>query len=103
RVTRAFPSMRSDRHVKTLAVVGCAALTLAVAACGSGGDNGRASGTAGSGKKGGTIRILETAYPDYLDPGLSYTVDGWQSLHLVYPGLLGFPHQSGTAGAKVEP
>jgi peptide/nickel transport system substrate-binding protein len=90
-------------NVKTLAVVGTAALALAVAACGGGGGGSGTAGSGGSGKKGGTVRILETSFPDYLDPGLSYTVDGWQSLHLVYPGLLTFPHKSGTAGATVEP
>jgi peptide/nickel transport system substrate-binding protein len=50
-----------------------------------------------------TITILETAFPDYLDPALSYRRDVWQALAQVYPGLYVFPHESGRAGAVVRP
>jgi peptide/nickel transport system substrate-binding protein len=50
-----------------------------------------------------TITILETAFPDYLDPALSYRRDVWQGLAQVYPGLYVFPHESGRAGAIVRP
>jgi peptide/nickel transport system substrate-binding protein len=87
-----------------LAILASAALASGLAACGGGDDNTPAGGAGGgSAKKGGTIRVLGTSYPDYLDPGLSYTVDGWQALQLVYPGLLAFPHKPGNAGAQVQP
>jgi peptide/nickel transport system substrate-binding protein len=41
--------------------------------------------------------------PDYLDPALSFTVDGWQALLQAYPGLLVFPHKSGPEGAEPVP
>lgn len=61
-------------------------------------------GGGGPGRTGGTIRVSHLAFPDYLDPALSYTFDGWQALQLVYPGLLTFPHdKSGPASAEVVP
>ena len=62
-----------------------------------------ACGSSSTGRSGGNITILQTAFPDYLDPALSYTADGWQPLAQVYPGLVVFPHVSGAAGAKVKP
>jgi peptide/nickel transport system substrate-binding protein len=90
-------------------------LSLALAACGGSDDKSSdstkksadkaAGGSSGGGvgKKGGKITVLGSSFPDYLDPGLSYTVDGWQALTQVYPGLLTFPHKPGQAGAEVAP
>jgi peptide/nickel transport system substrate-binding protein len=69
-----------------------------IAACGDDGGGG-----GGEGKTGGTIRIGHTSMPDFLDPQLSFTVDGWQALLQAYPGLLVFPHESGPAGAEPVP
>lgn len=49
------------------------------------------------------MTIIGLSYPDYLDPALSYTVDGWEALMQAYPGLLSFPHKTGPEGAKVQP
>ena len=62
-----------------------------------------ACGSSGAGRSGGSIRILQTNFPDYLDPALSSPPDGWEPLTQVYPGLLGFAHASGAAGARVQP
>lgn len=78
------------------AAMAAALLTVGVAACGGGGGG-------GGGKEGGTIKIVGESFPDYLDPGLSYTVEGWEPLYQVYPGLLTYPHVSGQAGAAVKP
>ena len=102
--------MKSDRnvpeggHVSRMLKAGFAALvlvlaSLVIAACGD--ENGGGGG--GEGKTGGTIKIGHTSMPDYLDPGLSFTVDGWQALLQAYPGLLVFPHESGPAGAEPVP
>ena len=56
-----------------------------------------------SGRTGGTITILDSNFPDALDPALSISADGWQPLAQVYPGLLTFRHESGAAGARVAP
>ena len=82
--------------IATLALVLSA---FVIAACGDDGGG----GGGGEGKTGGTIKIGHTSMPDYLDPALSFTVDGWQALLQAYPGLLVFPHKSGAAGAEPVP
>ncbi len=81
--------------VARLAAAAAAALLLSalLGACGS----------SSTGRTGGSITILQTNFPDYLDPALSYTVDGWEPLAQVYPGLVGFVHAPGAAGSKVQP
>jgi peptide/nickel transport system substrate-binding protein len=99
--------------MRRLLVPLCAVVTaLAISACGSSdkdsSDTSSSSGagaTAGSGagKTGGTISIAHSSFPDFLDPALSYTVDGWQAMNGVYPGLLTYPHKGGQGGAAVVP
>ena len=43
------------------------------------------------------------SFPDYLDPQLSYTSEGWTALWNTYTPLLNFAHASGQAGSKVIP
>ncbi|MBA2514255.1 MAG: ABC transporter substrate-binding protein [Solirubrobacterales bacterium] len=88
------------RSTGVLALV--VAATLGVAACG--GDEEKKGAEAGAeGKAGGIIKIAEPAQPDFLDPALSYTVDGWQALNLAYPGLVTFKREPGPASAEVVP
>lgn len=74
---------------------------LGIAACG--GDDDGGGGDGGGGKTGGILKLGHTSMPDYLDPALSFTVDGWQALLHAYPGLLTFPHESGPPGAEPVP
>jgi peptide/nickel transport system substrate-binding protein len=82
-------------------------VAVALAACGGdgggGGEEKADSESGGAIKKGGTVKLAHSSFPDYLDPSLSYTVDGWQVLHLVYPGLLTYRAESGPRGAEVVP
>ena len=88
----------------------CAA-TLGMAACGGDDDDdgggtstgGAAATDDGGGKTGGTISTAYTSFPDYLDPALSYTQEGWQSLWTVYTPLLTYKHAEGAEGATVVP
>jgi peptide/nickel transport system substrate-binding protein len=87
----------------------CAA-TFGLGACGGddGGSGGAStdSGTAASpagGKTGGKITAAYTSFPDFLDPALSYTQEGWQTLWTVYTPLLTYNHSSGAEGATVVP
>ncbi|MDQ8046720.1 MAG: ABC transporter substrate-binding protein [Solirubrobacteraceae bacterium] len=101
---------RSRFTATLLALSGTAAL---VAGCGSSGsDSGSSSSDSGktivagdtSGiKKGGTLTANDAAFPDYLDPALAYTADGWDSLWSAYTPLLTYKHASGEEGAKVVP
>lgn len=56
-------------------VVVVALATVAISACGSGGE---------TATEGGEITIAQSSQPDFLDPALSYTVNGWEPMWLVY-------------------
>jgi peptide/nickel transport system substrate-binding protein len=97
---------RSHRGV-LCASFACAA-TMGLAACGSSDDTADSGGSAASdssagGKTGGSIRTAYTSFPDYLDPALSYTQEGWQTLWTVYTPLLTYKHAEGAEGATVVP
>ena len=88
------------RRLKPYAVL--AALVLAasatLAACGGDDDD-----DGGAAAEGGEVTISQTSQPDYLDPALSYTVNGIEPLWLVYTPLLTYPHVEGAAGAELIP
>jgi peptide/nickel transport system substrate-binding protein len=75
-----------------------AAATIGLASCG-GGDN--TSG--GSGGKGGILKATYASFPDYMDPALSYTVEGWTAMADVYLPLLTYKHANGEEGSEVVP
>jgi peptide/nickel transport system substrate-binding protein len=79
-----------------LAVCSVAAVTtIGLAACGS--------SSSGGGKEGGTLNGTYASFPDYMDPGLSYTAEGWTAMGEIYIPLLTYKHEEGTAGAALEP
>ena len=83
---------RPLRGVAVLALV--AALALCLAACGGSGSGGR---------EGGTLEATISAFPDYLDPGLSHTAEGFTAMYDTYIPLLTYAHADGKAGSKVVP
>jgi peptide/nickel transport system substrate-binding protein len=78
------------------AVVAIAA--LAIAACGGDDDEGD-----GGGRKGGSITISQSSQPDYLDPALSYTTNGWEALWLVYTPVVTYKRAEGREGTELMP
>jgi peptide/nickel transport system substrate-binding protein len=60
-------------------------------------------GSGSSGKEGGTLNGTYSSFPDYLDPALSYTAEGWNALADVYIPLLTYKHAEGVEGSKVIP
>ncbi|WNG82553.1 ABC transporter substrate-binding protein [Mycobacterium sp. ITM-2016-00316] len=81
---------------KTIVMSGiCAVAVFGVAACG--GDE--ASDASG----GGEINITMTSFPDYIDPQLSYTLEGWEALYNTYTPLLTYKHAKGEEGTAVVP
>ncbi|HKZ15260.1 MAG TPA: ABC transporter substrate-binding protein [Solirubrobacterales bacterium] len=93
---------------KILCVAAFALAALALAACGSGGSTTGGSATEGligsnSGDEGGTLLGAYAAFPDYLDPALSHTGEGWTAMYDTYIPLLTYAHASGVAGGKVIP
>jgi peptide/nickel transport system substrate-binding protein len=72
------------------------AVALALVATGCGG-----SGTSGASSS--TLEVTYAAFPDYLDPSLSYSLEGWSAMWETYVPLLTYVHADGAAGTKVIP
>ena len=51
----------------------------------------------------GEIVISQSSQPDRLDPALSYSVNAWEPLWLVYTPLLTYRHAEGEKGAELVP
>ena len=88
------------------------AAVLAMVAAGCGGSSSSSSGnntstaSSGSSSSGKTFANFRLAYDtgiDYLDPALSYTVEGWGIMWNVYLPLLGYKHVNGPDGATIVP
>jgi len=87
-----------------------AGLALLAAACGGSkeAETTAPSTTAGGAKTGqqqkfANFRVVYDDGTDYLDPGLSYTVQGWEAMWNVYLSLLGYKHVNGPDGATIVP
>jgi peptide/nickel transport system substrate-binding protein len=82
-----------------------AALSMAVVvACGDDDDDdGGDGGGGGAAKQGGSVTIAQTSQPDYLDPALSYTVNGWEPMWLVYTPPVAYKHAEGEEGTQLIP
>ena len=87
-------------------------VALIASACGSSGNKTNTSGsggttssgtTASGGKTFANFRLAYDTGIDYLDPGLSYTVEGWGIMWNVYLPLIGYKHANGPDGATLVP
>ena len=86
-------------------------LSVFAAGCGGGGKKSEqktetsASGGTASQNQGKTFDTFRVAWnaPDYFDPGLSYTVSGWQIMQHAYLGLVGYKWTGGPGGATIIP
>ena len=83
--------------LRNIVAIGSVAMvaTFGVAACGGKGGGGSQGG--------GDINVSMTSFPDYIDPQLSYTLEGWEVLWNVYTPLLTYKHQKGDAGTDIVP
>jgi peptide/nickel transport system substrate-binding protein len=70
------------------------AAALGLGACGTSSDDGG---------EGGTLKVSYASFPDYLDPQLSYTAEGWTAMYDTYIPLLTLAHADGAAGSEVVP
>ena len=88
-----------------LFVAACALAALGLTACGGGGSSssGGSSTTGSGGQEGGTLLGAYSSFPDYLDPALSHTLEGWTATYDTYIPLLTYAHESGQGGGKVIP
>ena len=81
---------------------------VGVAACGGddddgGGGSGDPAATHAPAQDRRTRRRRYTSYPDYLDPALRYTQEGWQALWTVYTPLLTYKHEEGAERRPAHP
>jgi peptide/nickel transport system substrate-binding protein len=67
---------------------------LMLSACGS---------SDGGGSEGGTLEATFASFPDYLDPQLAHSAEGFTSVYNTYIPLLTYAHASGRAGSEVIP
>jgi len=49
------------------------------------------------------LRATFASFPDYMDPALSYTFEGWTAMYDTYVPLLTYRHAPGRAGSEVIP
>jgi len=85
-----------------IAVLALAAVAvLGLVSCG--GDSDSSTGGGGEGKEGGILNATYASFPDYMDPQLSYTAEGWSAMGEVYIPLLTYKHAEGAEGAEVLP
>ncbi|MGN6275568.1 MAG: ABC transporter substrate-binding protein [Solirubrobacterales bacterium] len=64
---------------------------------------GGGSADAGSGQHSRELRGAFSSFPDYMDPQLSYTAEGWTAMYDSYIPLLTYKHAEGKPGAEVIP
>ena len=90
---------------------------VALAACGGGGSSPapaprrplknsrrrRSAPAEGEGNEGGTLKGAYTSFPDYMDPQISYTAEGWTAMRPVYVPLLTYKHAAEEEGAEIIP
>jgi peptide/nickel transport system substrate-binding protein len=76
--------------------VAAAAVTLFLAIAGG-------AAAQGAGPSPDVLRASYASFPDYLDPQLAYTAEGWTAMYETYIPLLTYRHASGKAGGKVIP
>ncbi|WP_422742755.1 ABC transporter substrate-binding protein [Mycobacterium sp. WMMD1722] len=81
-----------------LSICSITAIIATATACGGGSDTASSGGGGG-----GDITVTMTSFPDYVDPQLSYTVEGWETLYNVYVPLLTYKHAKGADGTEVVP
>ncbi|HEX5593577.1 MAG TPA: ABC transporter substrate-binding protein [Solirubrobacterales bacterium] len=86
----------------TAVLVLAAVAALGLVSCGGGGDS-SSSSSGGGGKTGGILNVTYASFPDYMDPQLSYTQEGWSAMGEVYIPLLTYKRAEGTEGAEVIP
>ena len=86
---------------------------LVAAGCGDGGHSGSSSTPSASysgsrtksssGKSFANFRVAQDEGIDFLDPGLSFTIQGWFVLWNTYLPLIGYRHVNGPDGATLVP
>ena len=98
---KAFGHRAKTRLFALLGAMAVAGGSVGLAACGDDDDSGDSGG--GAAVEGGEMTLAQTSQPDFMDPALSYTVNGWEPMWIVYTPLLTYAHEEGTAGSELIP
>ena len=69
----------------------------------TGGAGGETEPAEGEGNEGGTLKGAYTSFPDYMDPQISYTAEGWTAMRPVYVPLLTYKAAAEEEGAEIIP
>jgi peptide/nickel transport system substrate-binding protein len=85
-----------DRRVLGVAIAVAAVVLCLFAALASAGQRNRADGD-------NVLHATFASFPDYMDPALSYTAEGWVSMYDTYIPLLTCKHAGGREGNEVIP
>jgi peptide/nickel transport system substrate-binding protein len=90
-----------------------AVMAVVLAACGGGSSSSSSnsssststggSSSEGEGNEGGTLKGAYTSFPDYMDPQISYTAEGWTAMRPVYIPLLTYKAAPGAEGSEIIP
>ena len=80
----------------------CLVAGLLLSACGSSGGSG-SSPVGSTDAQGGEMKAVYAAFPDYLDPALTHSSEGFTAIYDTYVPLLTYAHASGAAGSQVIP
>ena len=99
---KAFGHRAKTRLYALLGAVVVAGGSVGLAACGDDDDDSGDSG-GGAAAEGGEITMAQTSQPDFMDPALSYTVNGWEPMWIVYTPLLTYAHEEGPGGSELIP
>jgi peptide/nickel transport system substrate-binding protein len=78
-----------------MVVAAALVVTVALAATGCGGGRSEKDAT--------VLRGTSASFPDYLDPALSYSLEGWTAMWETYVPLLTYAHADGAAGTRLIP
>jgi peptide/nickel transport system substrate-binding protein len=104
--------VRRRERIVSIASVALLVVGIALFAAACGGKKSSSGTTAATQTSGGgtsqqktfpNFNIVYDTGTDYLDPGLSYTVQGWAVMWNVYLSLLGYKHVAGPDGATIVP
>jgi peptide/nickel transport system substrate-binding protein len=80
------------RPIRLAVAASAAAAAIALGGCGG-----------SSSPSNQTLRATYNSAPDYLDPALSFSLEGWTAMYDSYVPLLTFAHRDGGAGTRVVP
>ncbi len=64
---------------------------------------GREAESRGASAPANTLRVAFSSFPDYMDPQLSYTLEGWTAMYETYVPLLTYQRANGRAGSEIVP